>query len=207
MKKAELIELVGGNERTIRMWMNDAAVKIPTIREKADAAIKGKPAEFSLNEVCAILEAGRFSPAIVAIMRENIELHAKEDALQAMVNSLNLRMAALPPPVSEMMTVAAYVDRKRLGCPLTNRHVWLECLWRASNTLAADNGVAIGRTPIGIGIHNYETDLFPADLIARALGKYPPDRWAIVEEHIHEQADSAETVWMAREKHKVRYTF
>jgi transposase len=59
MTTKEIVEAVGKDERTVRRWVNRAADKMSGLSDKVSEAERTKkPADYTLEETLAIIEAG-----------------------------------------------------------------------------------------------------------------------------------------------------
>lgn len=58
MTTKEIAEAVGKTERSVQGWAKKAGEKIASVGEKIASAGHGKPADYDLDETCAIIEKG-----------------------------------------------------------------------------------------------------------------------------------------------------
>jgi hypothetical protein len=77
MTTKEIAQAVGKDERTIQRWIKRAGDKMSSVADKMSDAGHGKPADYTLEETCAIIEAGLGKNA-AGIFRANAEKAAPD---------------------------------------------------------------------------------------------------------------------------------
>lgn len=70
MTTKEIAEAVGKTERSVQGWAKKAGEKIASVGEKIASAGHGKPADYNIDETCAIIEQGMGKNA-ASLFREN----------------------------------------------------------------------------------------------------------------------------------------
>ena len=83
MNTKQIAEAVGKDERSVRRWVRKASDKMPGLSDKmSEAESSKKAAEYTLDESCAIIEAGMGANA-ASVYRQNAEQNevAKEDPI------------------------------------------------------------------------------------------------------------------------------
>jgi hypothetical protein len=68
----EIAQAVGKTERSVQMWAKKVGEKISSVGEKSSSAGHGKPADYTMEETLAIIEAGMGKNA-AGIFRANAE--------------------------------------------------------------------------------------------------------------------------------------
>ena len=87
MTTREIAEAVGKDERTVQRWAKKTGDKMSSISDKLSSIGKtGKPADYDLDETCAIIETGMGKNA-ASLFREN----AKHSIAPAQGSSLTAR--------------------------------------------------------------------------------------------------------------------
>ena len=86
MTTKEIAEAVGKTERGVRNWVNRLAENNALVKEKLSASSPMKPANYDLDETCAIIEQGMGKNA-AGLFREN----AKNKTVPAVGSSLTAR--------------------------------------------------------------------------------------------------------------------
>jgi hypothetical protein len=77
MTTKEIAEAVGKTERSVQMWAKKAGEKTSSVGEKTSSAGHGKPADYTLEETIAIIEAGMGKNA-AGVFRANAEKPASD---------------------------------------------------------------------------------------------------------------------------------
>jgi hypothetical protein len=135
MTTKEIAKAVGKDERTVRRWVNQASDKMPGLSDKmSEAERTKKPADYTLEETCLIIEAG-MGPDAAGIFRANAAspqaLPKSRAVTGAYLRELNTafdksiinrndwrRMAGLPPapdPAGKQLSFPEYIEEIQKG--------------------------------------------------------------------------------------------
>jgi len=101
MTTKEIAEAVGKEERTIRRWVARIADKMPVVKDKMSASSPMKPADYDLEETCAIIEIGLGKNA-ASLFRENSRRSApsSEDRISRLEGLVERLVLVLIPAAS-----------------------------------------------------------------------------------------------------------
>lgn len=72
MTVKEIAGAVGKDERSVRRWVEKLADKMSVIADKMSVSSPMKPADYTLDETCAIIEEG-MGVDVAAVFRENAQ--------------------------------------------------------------------------------------------------------------------------------------
>lgn len=133
MTTKQIAEAVGKEERTVRNWVKRLAEKMAAVAEKSSASSPMKPADYDLDETCAIIEAGLGKNA-ASLYRENARratapapssggdldaaFKAAVVALTAMVQGLDGRLSKVEEKIEErraLLPAPALEPRQRIN--------------------------------------------------------------------------------------------
>ena len=70
MTARDIAAATGKDERSVQRWAKEAGDKMSSIADKVSAAGHGKPADYTLDEACQIIETG-MGPAAAGVYRAN----------------------------------------------------------------------------------------------------------------------------------------
>lgn len=89
MTVKEIAEAVGKEERTIQRWVKKSAEiftdNMAAISAKMSASSPSKPADYTLEETCTIIETGMGKNAAEEKMHQKIKEHLTHERLDSLV--------------------------------------------------------------------------------------------------------------------------
>ena len=104
MTTKQIAEAVGKDERSIQRWAKATGVKVSSIGDKVSSVQKtGRPADYTLEETCLIIEHGMGKNAADLFRmsaKESASSDSRLDRLEAMVGRLVEAVAATLPRVA-----------------------------------------------------------------------------------------------------------
>lgn len=108
MNTKEIAEAVGKDERTVQRWIRKTGDKVSSVGDKVSSAGHGKTADYTLEETCAIIEAGLGKNAAdLYRMSANIQLPknaevSRLDRLENLVEKLVVAVAQIPAQIASI---------------------------------------------------------------------------------------------------------
>ena len=108
MTTREIAKATGKEERTVRRWVNNVAVKMSAVAVKMSESSPAHPADYDLEETIAIIEEGMGKNA-AAIYREN----AAKSTVSSVLTDRDFQMIAQIVSVAVSETMKAYDSRMR----------------------------------------------------------------------------------------------
>ncbi len=98
MTTKQIADAVSKDESTVRRWVRKSAGKIPAVKVKMTAAGHGKPADYTLDETCSIIEAGMGRNA-AGIFRANAENRQNQNGVAEIATIVRETVAAMVPAI------------------------------------------------------------------------------------------------------------
>ena len=157
MTTKEIAEAVGKDMTTVQRWVKKLSGKMPSVNGKMQSSSPMNPADYVLEETCAIIEIGlgknaadlyRMSAGINAPSSD-----ARIDRLESMVEKLCIAVATIPQTINaiagnqakQIEFVQDYYSIKGYASKLGHQIAFSEALniGRAAGKISRDRGIEI----------------------------------------------------------------